>query len=99
MTSIREDSRLRQSLDNWITGHYGEDQMRDEIDPDAPWECPECGQVNDPTQERCSKCHTSRPQDAVADETEPEEPDIDEDDDEDEEDDDWEEDDDEDVDD
>ena len=28
------DSRMRQDLDNYITGHYGEDQIIDHVDKD-----------------------------------------------------------------
>jgi hypothetical protein len=32
------NSRQRADLDNYITGHYGEDQFRDDDEPDYP-EC------------------------------------------------------------
>ncbi len=34
------DSRMKQDLDNYITGHYGEDQIEDEKDDIA--RCPDC---------------------------------------------------------
>jgi len=40
----------RNQLDNYITGHYGEDQFK-------PWDCPKCGAVDIPEDESiCPEC-------------------------------------------
>lgn len=45
------DNRMRASLDRYITGNYGEDQLRGECECETPldgliqhkWKCPKCG--------------------------------------------------------
>jgi hypothetical protein len=36
---------MSRELDNWITGHYGEDQFRDELDDDDTSDIPDADDV------------------------------------------------------
>ena len=40
------DRRMAQDLDNYITGHYGEDFFRDAVEEEA---CENCGSTDDVT--------------------------------------------------
>ncbi len=49
------DNRLRDALDRHITGNWGEDQFKEDTEPNPDTVCPECGYAC-PLGDKCSNC-------------------------------------------